>query len=429
MLLVLGIVIFFFGLLFSIAWHELGHLLAAKLFGVKVTQYMVGFGRTLWSRKKKGGDTEYGVKAVPFGGYIRMIGMFPPRKAGEQGREGTSGRWQAMIEDAREAAAEDVRPEDEHRQFYQRKPWKRIIVMVAGPAMNLILAVGIFAGVLMGYGLPTPTTTVGSVSECVLPANERNTQQCPPDAPKAPAAAADFRPGDRIVEFDGRPYESWEQLQLAIRDSSGTVSAVVERDGQRVPLNVDIMRTQRPKLDEPSETTEVGFLGLAPNQVLVRQGVGGVAEQIGGYISLTAEKIVQLPQRVPGLVSAIGGEQRSTDSPVGIVGASRLGGEVLSHDQTSVGSRLIVFVQLLAGMNLSLFAINMLPILPLDGGHVAGALWESLRRKFAWLIRRPDPGPFDTAKLMPLAYGVMMIFIAYSLLVLVADVVNPVKLF
>ncbi|MGW3471052.1 M50 family metallopeptidase [Saccharopolyspora sp. NPDC000995] len=427
MLVFVGIVIFFLGLLFSIAWHELGHLAAAKLFGIKVTQYMVGFGRTVWSRKK--GDTEYGLKLIPFGGYIRMIGMFPPKKDEKYGRTASSAPWRAMIEDARQMSAEEITPEDAHRQFYQRNPWKRVIVMLAGPVMNLILAVGIFAAILMGHGINTPTTTVSSVSACVLPAAAPNTEQCPADAPPSPAAAAGFRPGDRILEFNGKPYASWDELQLAIRGSAGTVPVVVDRGGQQLTLQANLMQTDRPKLNSTSEYEKVGFLGLTPTSQLVKQGVGGVAKTIGGFVSLTAQKVVELPQRVPDLISAIFGGERHQDSPVGIVGASRLGGEVLASDDFGVDARIIMMFNLLAGVNLSLFVFNMLPILPLDGGHVAGATWESIRRGFAKLVRRPDPGPFDTARLMPLAYAVSLIFIAYSLLVLVADVVNPVKLF
>ncbi|WP_019854842.1 M50 family metallopeptidase [Actinopolyspora mortivallis] len=425
MLVVLGILIFFLGLLFSIAWHELGHLATAKMFGVKVTQYMVGFGRTIFSRKR--GETEYGVKAVPFGGYIRMIGMFPPKKEEEYGRTASSAPWRAMVEDARQAVAEEVRPEDSHRQFYQRSPWKRIIVMAAGPFMNLILAVGIFATVLMTYGVAQPTTTVSSVSQCVVAADEQ-VRGCPEDAPMSPAAEAGFRPGDRIVRFDGERVDSWQELRTSIRDSSGTVSVLVERDGRMVTLNPELIQNTQPRLGNREGYVEVGFLGVTPNEHLVRQSAGEVAGRIGSMIGMTAQKVVELPSKVPDLVAAIGGQERSADSPVGVVGASRLGGEVLSYDEFSVGARLIAMVQLLAAVNLSLFLINMLPILPLDGGHIAGALWESLRRKVARLTRRPDPGPFDTAKLMPLAYGVTLVFIAYSLLVLVADIVNPVTL-
>ncbi|WP_374727384.1 M50 family metallopeptidase [Haloactinomyces albus] len=426
MLVVLGIAIFFFGLLFSIAWHELGHLATAKMFGVKVTQYMVGFGRTLFSRR--GRETEYGVKAVPFGGYIRMIGMFPPKRDEDYGRTASSAPWRAMVEDARQAVAEEVRPEDSHRQFYQRSPWKRIIVMAAGPFMNLILAVGIFASVLMGYGVAEPTTTVGAVSECVVPANAPDTRECPPGAPKSPAAQAGLRPGDEIVAFEGQPVRSWESLRRDIRDSSGTVSMVVERGGERITLTPNLMQSTQPKLGNSDGYVKVGFLGIAPTSVLVQQSVGDVVDRIGELIGMTAQKVVELPSEVPDLIGAIAGQEREQDSPVGIVGASRLGGQVLSYDEASVSARLIMMVQLLAGVNLSLFLINMLPLLPLDGGHIAGALWESIRRKFARLVRRPDPGPFDTAKLMPLAYGVSLVFIAYSLLVLVADIVNPVTL-
>ncbi len=425
-LVVLGILILFVGLLLSIAWHELGHLAAAKAFGVKVNQYMVGFGRTVFSRKW--GETEYGVKAIPFGGYIRMIGMFPPKKDEEYGRTASSAPWRAMVEDARQAVAEEVRPEDAHRQFYQRKPWKRIIVMAGGPFMNLILAVGIFTGVLMGYGSPEPTTTVQQVSKCVVPADARDTSTCPPDAPPSPAAQAGFRPGDEIVAFNGDPVGSWKDLRQSIRDSSGTVRVVVERNGERVTLTPDLMQSQRQKIDNPEEYVTVGFLGISPTTTLVQQSVGDVAARIGELVTMTAQKVVELPSEVPGLVGAIFGEEREMDSPVGIVGASRLGGQVLALDEPPLSAKLIMMLQLLAGINLSLFLINMLPLLPLDGGHIAGAAWESLRRKVARLARRPDPGPFDTAKLMPLAYAVSLVFIAYSLLVLIADIVNPVTL-
>src|SRR3954463_6186759 len=162
---VLGIVVFAVGLLISIAWHELGHLSTAKLFGIRVPQYMVGFGPTIWSRKK--GDTEYGVKAVPLGGYIRMIGMFPPCPDGRIEARSTS-PFRGMIEDARSAAFEELQPGDETRLFYTRKPWKRVIVMFAGPFMNLILAVVIFLGVMMSFGVNTQTTNVGTVSQCVV---------------------------------------------------------------------------------------------------------------------------------------------------------------------------------------------------------------------------------------------------------------------
>jgi RIP metalloprotease RseP len=158
LLTVLGIVLMILGLLFSIAWHELGHLVPAKLFGIRCTQYMVGFGKTLWSVKR--GDTEYGLKAIPLGGYVRMVGMIPPAAPADPDKP--MSRWRAMIEDAREASYVEVEPGDEDRQFYQRPPWKRLIVMFGGPFMNLVLAVVLFAVLLMGIGVYQPTTVVGA---------------------------------------------------------------------------------------------------------------------------------------------------------------------------------------------------------------------------------------------------------------------------
>lgn len=186
LMFILGIVLFAVGLLASIAWHELGHLSTAKLFGIRVPQYMVGFGPTIWSRNK--GETEYGIKAIPFGGYIRMIGMFPPGPDGRLEARSTS-PWRGMIEDARSAAFEELKPGDHTRLFYTRKPWKRVIVMFAGPFMNLVLAVALFLTVLMGFGIQQQTTTVSSVSPCVI-AQTQNRDECKASDPKSPAAAA-----------------------------------------------------------------------------------------------------------------------------------------------------------------------------------------------------------------------------------------------
>src|SRR3954469_24502399 len=194
LMMILGIVVFVVGLLVSIAWHELGHLSTAKLFGIRVPQYMVGFGPTIFSRKK--GDTEYGIKAVPFGGYIRMIGMFPPGPDGRIEARSTS-PWRGMIEDARAQSFEELQPGDEDRLFYTRKPWKRVIVMFAGPFMNLILAVAIFLGVMMTFGVSQQTTSVSSVSQCVI-AQSQGRDDCRKTDAASPAAAAGLKAGDKI---------------------------------------------------------------------------------------------------------------------------------------------------------------------------------------------------------------------------------------
>ncbi|MCW5254652.1 MULTISPECIES: M50 family metallopeptidase [unclassified Streptomyces] len=427
---ILGIVLFAVGLLFSIAWHELGHLSTAKMFGIRVPQYMVGFGPTVFSRKK--GETEYGVKAIPFGGYIRMIGMFPPGADGRLEARSTS-PWRGMIEDARSAAYEELRPGDEKRLFYTRKPWKRVIVMFAGPFMNLVLAVALFLTVLMGFGISQQTTTVGSVSKCVI-AQSENRDKCEGGDKPSPAAAAGLRAGDRIVSFDGVPTASWDRLSDLIRANPGAeVPIVVERDGREVTLHATIATNQVAKKDSQGRIVEdqyvtAGFFGFSSATGVVKQDFGESVTWMGDRIGDAVDSLAALPGKVPALWDAAFGDgPREPDSPMGVVGAARVGGEIATLDIPAT-QQLAMFVMLVAGFNLSLFLFNMLPLLPLDGGHIAGALWESLRRGAARVLRRPDPGPFDVAKLMPVAYVVAGVFVCFTLLVLVADVVNPVRI-
>lgn len=430
LMMILGIVVFVIGLLVSIAWHELGHLSTAKLFGIRVPQYMVGFGPTVWSRKK--GETEYGVKAVPLGGYIRMIGMFPPGEDGRITARSTS-PWRGMIEDARSAAFEELQPGDESRLFYTRAPWKRIIVMFAGPFMNLILAVALFLTVLMGFGLQQQTTTVSSVSPCVI-AQSQNRDTCKKSDPASPAAAAGMKPGDRIVSFDGVRTEDWNTLSDRIRLSAGKdVPIVVDRHGRELTLHARIATNQVAKKDSSGayvqgQYVKAGFLGFSAATGVVKQDFGQSVTWMTDRVGDAVDSLAALPSKIPALWNAaFDGAPRAPDSPMGVVGAARVGGEIFTLD-IPPSQQLAMAVMLVAGFNLSLFLFNMLPLLPLDGGHIAGAVWEALRRQVARVLRRPDPGPFDVAKLMPVAYVVAGIFVCFTLLVLIADVVNPVRI-
>jgi membrane-associated protease RseP (regulator of RpoE activity) len=429
MMFVLGILLLFVGIMISVAWHELGHYLAARKFGIKVPEFFVGFGKTVWSRKV--GETEFGVKMIPLGGYVRMIGMLPPAKGGTLGRSRRTGPFQGLIDDARQQSAMDVKPEDAHRQFYTRAPWKRIIVMAAGPFQNLILAIVLFAIAIMGIGLPMgSSTTISQVSECVLPASAPAANTCPAGAPPTPAAAAGFRPGDKIVAFNGTPVteNNWRALQEAIRAATGTVTVTVERDGQRLDLTPTLIRTEARDLDDPNRVVEASFLGVTPVPLFEPQGPGTVVVAVGDVIVRTGQAIINLPERLPNLFgSAFLGAQRDQDGPVGIVGVSRIGGEYLSAGFTTT-QEVLFLLNLLALVNISLFLFNMLPLPPLDGGQIFPALWEAIRKRIARVRGKPDPGPVDAAKLLPVAYVVALLFIGWSAILLVADVVNPIQL-
>jgi membrane-associated protease RseP (regulator of RpoE activity) len=429
----IGVILFALGLLLSIAWHEAGHLAFAKLFKVRTTQYMVGFGKTIFSRKR--GETEYGIKAIPLGGYIRMVGMVPPGKDGRQKITSTAfGPWgmvRQLIEDSREGDRSQVLVTDDGRQFYQLHPLKRIVIMFAGPLQNLIFAVILFGIIVLGVGLPTAVPKVDAVSQCVLPATSTS-QTCPANYTPTPAAAAGLKPGDVITSFAGQQITSWDQMRDLIRQAAGqTVPLTYTRNGVAATVSVPIVENQLAVTDAQGNvvgTTTGGFLGIIAASEYRTQSVGQAFVLTGQFIGNAAHAVVSIPSRIPALWDAIfSGAKRDQNSPVGIVGAGRISGEILASD-TTAKDKLLLFLQLLAGFNMSLFLLNMLPLLPLDGGHILGAIIEWVRRGWAKVRRKADPGPFDVAKLMPVAYVVALLFIALSVLTFVADVVNPVTL-
>jgi membrane-associated protease RseP (regulator of RpoE activity) len=425
---VLGVVLFALGIAFTVAWHELGHYATARRFGIRVPEFMVGWGRTLFSRRV--GETEFGFKVVPIGGYVRMVGMLPPKAGERYGRARKSGPFQGLIESARAESELQWQLGDETRQFYTRAPWRRIVVMAAGPLMNLILAVGLLAISLLAIGTPG-TLTVAYVAQCMLPApvgGSPSTSECPADAPPTPAAAAGLRPGDTILSLNGVRYERWEDFRRAVRTVGGTVPLVVSRGGQEQTLSITPVQTALARLDGEPGTERAAFLGFAPTTDYQRQSIGFVGGEISRYVSRTGAALAALPGRVPELFGqAFLGRERGLDSPVSVVGVSRLGGEILGHD-SPLKPRLVFFLNLLAAVNVSMFLINLLPLPPFDGGHIMAAAWESVRRRLARWRGRADPGPVDLAKLMPVAYVVGVLFIGYSVLVVLADVFNPLRL-
>lgn len=457
-----GVLVFVAGLVFSVAVHEAGHLLPAKRFGIRCTQYMVGFGPTLWSIHR--GGTEYGIKAIPLGGYLRMLGMLPPKPgvpahaasavAGETdadgsgtdgaGRRGRRGRWAQMIEQARDDAMREVGPDDADKLFYQRTVPQRLVVMLGGPTINLVVAVLLLTFTMMVFGVAQTTTQVASVSRCVLPAAAPADATCGAEDPLAPAAEGGVLPGDVVVAFAGQEVSTWEGVRTAIRAHGGdAVTMTVLRDGQRVDLRVTPLVSRRPALDGDgspiiengtTKLVSVGFLGVTPAEETVRQPLTAVPPVIGKGLLQVAGVVVRIPEKMVGVTkAAFGSGQRDPNSPVSIVGVGRFAGEIGSIQGTettpiSMSDRIAGWLSLIAALNMALFVFNLIPLLPLDGGHVAGALWEGLRRGFARLRRRPDPGPVDVARALPLAYGVASVLIVMSVLLIYADIVRPVTL-
>jgi len=447
LLYVAGVLVFVVAILASIGLHELGHLVPARAFGAKVTQYFIGFGRTLWSTRR--GETEWGVKAVPLGGYVKIVGMLPPGKGSVEEvevdadgnevrrlRDFNTGMFSSLIADARKAEWDLVEPGDTDRLFYQLPWWKKVIVMAGGPTVNLVLAFVAFLLIFSTYGVRTLEPAEGqpvvdTVSECLLPYDESG-RACTADDPQAPAAAAGLRPGDTIVSFNGTEITGWEQLRSLIRtNDDGRAVIGYERDGELHQATTSTTVERRPT-DESGETLrQVGFLGITPTAVehVERGGPIFTLEQMWGMTKDSVVAIVQLPVKVWEVGKAILGlEERKADSPMSIVGGGRIAGEVASHDEIGATEKLVMLGSLIGGFNLFIGLFNFVPLLPLDGGHIASALWEGLRRRLARLVGRPDPGHVDPAKLLPVAYVVGLAIVVMGAVLVVADLVVPLSL-
>jgi len=441
----LGVLFVALGISASIALHEVGHFIWAKKFGVKVTDYMVGFGPTIWSRRH--GETEYGLKAVPLGGFIRMIGMFPPKPGTDPSmlRASSTGRFSQLMDQARAESMEQVKPGDENRVFYKLSAPRKLVVMLGGPTMNLVIAAVLLGGIFTLYGVGELTSRVSAVSQCVqtVPANGTAPAACSPSDPQAPANVAGIRPGDRIISLAGKSVSNWDDVRALIRPNGGRrIGVVVERDGKRLSLEATPILNNVPRVDDQGNlvvgpggkpmTDRVGFMGFSPSAEIVKQPLVAVPALIGDQVARTAGVVFRIPEKMVGIAKAAFGDGARDPSLMSVVGVGRVAGEVadgqLSGVADSGASKFVILLSLIASLNIALFVFNLIPLLPLDGGHAAGALWEGLKRQVARLRGRPNPGYVDVAKALPVAYAVSIALIGMSVLLIYADVVNPIKL-
>lgn len=431
---VIGVVVLIVGLLVSIALHEVGHMVPAKKFGVRVSEYFVGFGPTLWSRQGK--ETEYGLKAIPLGGYVKLVGMIPPEDRVKPVKvKGWPGR---LIADARDVAVEDIQPGEDHRAFYHLAWWKKVIVMAGGPFVNLALAIVMFTLTLSLIGAPTTTLTVDEVVPCV-PA--QGSVECSSGDPASPAVEAGLQPGDTIVAVDGEDVTEWDQATAIIADAAGeTIPVVVDRNGETVTLDVSPAERERTVTDSNGQpltdsdgnpqTEVVGYMGMYSDVQVLQQPLTAGTVLAWDYLGQTMKVIATLPEQLYHTTrAAFGLEERDASSVIGVVGVGQVAGEIASADVEGYGivQKIGDMLMLLGGLNLALFAFNMIPLVPLDGGHIASALWQAIKNGWARVRGLAKPAPVDVARMMPFAYGMFGFLMLMGVILIYADIVAPVS--
>jgi membrane-associated protease RseP (regulator of RpoE activity) len=409
-----GVVLFALGILVSVCLHEAGHMFTARGFGMKVTRYFVGFGPTIFAFRR--GEVEYGLKAIPAGAFVKIEGMTPLEEE------------------------EEVKPADRHRVFWRKPVWQRTIVLAAGSVTHFILAFLVLWITVSFVGAPNPAytnwdpkksaATIGALSPCVH-VKYSTSASCGKKDPKSPAKKAGLKPGDRITSLDGVATPTYQKLVNTVRKHDpGKTPITYVRHGKTHTTTVTLVRgrtavggtVNKPKIKTVSM---IGITAKLPPQTVTYGALRGVPETgvlYGQTLSGMAHAVAGLPGKIPNLISALAGNQRSADTPISVVGATRLGGQTAEYDAWWA------FLMLLAQLNLFIGVFNLVPLLPLDGGHIAIAWYEKVRSWWAARRGKPDPGRVDYLKLMPITYAVVIVFGGLSLLTVAADIINPVTL-
>ncbi len=376
----LGILAFVVALLFSVMVHEFGHYITARKFGMRISEFFVGFGKRIWSVQR--GETEFGVKAIPAGGYCKIEGMAP----------------------------NDEMPEgEEDRAFYKASSGKKLIVLGAGSFLHFVLGFvllfTLFAGIGTNQVLPV-------ISEVV---------------PNSAAQAAGIQAGDEILAINGTKVREWYKDVEAIRASQGAdLTLEIDRDGQVLTIVANARLTD-------IDGTKRYVLGIINDVGLKRSGVllslKNSAIVTKDFLTESVKSLGKLPEKIPALWGAtVRGEERDANGLVGVVGVARVSGEAVGSDKLTPMERLATFVLIVASLNIFVGIFNLLPILPLDGGHMAVAIADEIRAFFARLRGRPRPAPIDVTVLTPITMVVFVVLATLTLLLLVADVINPVTL-
>ena len=395
MLSILGVLAFVVALLTSVMIHEAGHYLTAKKFGMKVTEFFLGFGQKIWSTQR--GETEFGLKAIPAGGYCKIVGMSP---------------------------REELSAADADRAFIKGSVGQRLIVLGAGSFLHFVIGFVLLITLFAGVGVTSVTNQVQKVSDCVP---QTATEVCSATSTPSPAKNAGVMAGDKLVKINNQSFKQWSDAVAVIRASAGKqLNIVVDRNGQQIPLTV----TPATRMVDGKA---VGVLGVINeigtvrfNPIIATQKSVTFGKDI---LSNSVSSLVKLPSKIPDLLAqTFGGKTRDPQGLVGVVGVARVSGETASTGKLTTNEKIATFILIVASLNIFVGMFNLLPLLPLDGGHMAVAIADGIRNFLARRRGLPKPAPIDVERLTPITMVVFAFMAALSIILLAADIFNPIHL-
>lgn len=391
---IIGILAFVVALLFSVMVHEFGHYITARKFGMKVTEFFLGFGKRIWSTQR--GETEFGIKAIPAGGYCKIAGM--------------------TVSDEMEFGEED-------RAFVKASSGRKLIVLGAGSFLHFVLGYIVLIILFIGVGTNQITQQVAEVSDCIPVA----TETCTSDSPPSPAKAAGIKPGDYILAINGHPVKNWADDVQLIRNSAGKpLTLSIYRNDEKISITATPVKRV---VDREIR----GVLGIINEVALVKSDPIKASKDsfvVGkDFLATSFKSLIALPAKIPALWGqTFQGKERDANGLVGIVGVASVSGQISAAEEMSLSERIGTFLFIVASLNFFVGVFNLLPILPLDGGHMAVAIADEIRALYARMRRKPRPAPIDVNRLTPITMVVFVALAALTLMLLVADIINPVNL-
>ncbi|QOD11323.1 M50 family metallopeptidase [Rathayibacter toxicus] len=384
-----GAIFLFVALLLSVVLHEFGHFYFPRRFKVPVSQFMAGFGTTVFSKKICA--TEVGLKALPLGGYIRMKGIYP---------------------DAQDDDAADM----PGKPFFQLPAGQKIIIMAAGPAVNFVLALILL---LVGYwGMGSPAVASGEVSPCTP---RDVTISCTGSAPASPASNS-LQSGDVLVAINGKRISSWNDVVESVRQHPNE-RVVFDIDRNGVVREVAVTLTQTAM----SGGTQIRYLGVTPYTTVRPQTLEPALDQSTDIIGGTVKSLARVPETtVSTLVKIVPSQPSAPDRPLSLLGFGQVAGAVAGAPSLDTSAKLQIYVLLAAQLNLALFFVNLFPLPPFDGGHIAAAVYQGARDRFYVARGKHLPAPVSIGRLIPLTLIVLSAFLAVGAVFLVAEIISPI---